>query len=101
MTDQTLIIDTGLSVGDLKEELRRGIDAYNKEKSDDEPPLRLSELTIAKSPGFTGAEIAIFFGGAVASGITYDILKYVIIKHVLPRINVQFGSNAIKIKEDQ
>ncbi|WP_417210143.1 hypothetical protein [Antarctobacter sp.] len=93
-------IETSISAAEFKEELSKGLKDYNASLKSGDRRISEEDIKVATSPGFTGAEIALFVGAAISSGITYDVCKYVVVAHVLPRIRNRFGSDAADLKED-
>lgn len=99
LATDNLTIETSISAADFRKELKEGLREYNESHNSNERSISEDDIKVAPAPGFTGAEIAIFLGAAIASGITYDVCKYVVVTHVLPRINSRFGADAAKLKE--
>jgi len=98
MPEQAVEIETSLSKEAVVAELEWAIAQYNREKADDTGPIEIQEFDIVESQGVTGTEIAFFLAGAAASGLTWDIMKYLALEVVVPRINKKFGAGSAKPK---
>ncbi|MDP5220393.1 hypothetical protein Q5Y75_24715 [Ruegeria sp. 2205SS24-7] len=99
MSNQPVEITTSLDKEEVLRELAWSISKYNQDQNTDNAPLKIEEIEVVEAQGFSGAEIGFFVAGAVASGITYDILKYLVIDMIIPRLNDKHGGGAAELKE--
>lgn len=98
MSDTAIEIETSLSRDTVIDELKWAIAKYNEEKADNAAKVTINDIEIIESQGVTGSEIAFFLAGAAASGLTWDVMKYIALEIVVPRINKKFGSGAARPK---
>ncbi len=99
MNSHPIEISTSLSKEEVEQELAWSISKYNQDLTADQAAVKLEEVEVVESQGFSGAEIGFFVAGAVTSGITYDVLKYLVIEMIIPRLNDKHGSGAAEIKK--